>query len=95
MIIEQPYRITIKVASSSLVVIWVASLITFSKRYHPSALFNFFFLISLLAASFLLSMNDNRTGKTSRERSDSPFSFPRQRRSVRPRLYLSIESDSE
>ncbi|KAI3461455.1 hypothetical protein Pfo_018118 [Paulownia fortunei] len=46
-------------------------------------------------ASFLLGMNDNRTGKTSREGSDSPFSFPRQRRSVRPRLYLSIDSDSE
>ncbi|PIN16419.1 hypothetical protein CDL12_10929 [Handroanthus impetiginosus] len=46
-------------------------------------------------ASILLGMNDNRAGKTSRERSDSPFSFPRQRRSVRPRLFLSIGSDSE
>ncbi|KAL0460228.1 UNVERIFIED_CONTAM: E3 SUMO-protein ligase SIZ1 [Sesamum latifolium] len=46
-------------------------------------------------ASLLLGMNDNRSGKTSRERSDSPFTFPRQRRSVRPRLYLSIDSDSE
>ncbi|KAH6765574.1 DNA-binding protein with MIZ/SP-RING zinc finger [Perilla frutescens var. hirtella] len=47
-------------------------------------------------ASFLLGgMNGSRTGKMSRERSDSPFSFPRQRRSVRPRLYLSIDSDSE
>ncbi|XP_011089337.1 E3 SUMO-protein ligase SIZ1 isoform X2 [Sesamum indicum] len=46
-------------------------------------------------ASLLLGINDNRSGKTSRERSDSPFTFPRQRRSVRPRLYLSIDSDSE
>ncbi|PIN16421.1 hypothetical protein CDL12_10931 [Handroanthus impetiginosus] len=46
-------------------------------------------------ASFLLGMDDNRSGKTSRERSESPFSFPRQRRSVRPKLYLPIESDSE
>ncbi|CAA2998183.1 E3 SUMO- ligase SIZ1 isoform X1 [Olea europaea subsp. europaea] len=46
-------------------------------------------------ASLLLGMNDKKSGKTSRERSDSPFSFPRQRRSVRPRLYLSIDSDSE
>lgn len=42
-------------------------------------------------ASLLLGMNDNRSGKPSRERSDSPFSFPRQRR----RLYLSIDSDSD
>ncbi|KAG8371354.1 hypothetical protein BUALT_Bualt13G0079000 [Buddleja alternifolia] len=46
-------------------------------------------------ASLLLRMNDNRSGKTTRERSDSPFQFPRQRRSVRPRLFLSIDSDSE
>ncbi|KAL8057559.1 hypothetical protein ABFS82_04G191500 [Erythranthe guttata] len=46
-------------------------------------------------ASLLPGMNDNRSGKTSRESTDSPFSFPRQRRSVRPRLYLSIDSDSE
>lgn len=47
-------------------------------------------------ASLLLGMNDGRSDKTSsRQRSDSPFSFPRQRRSVRPRLYLSIDSDSE
>ncbi|XP_047970239.1 E3 SUMO-protein ligase SIZ1-like isoform X1 [Salvia hispanica] len=46
-------------------------------------------------ATFMLGMDGNRTGKTSRERTDSPFSFPRQRRSVRPRLYLSIDSDSE
>ncbi|XP_052186366.1 E3 SUMO-protein ligase SIZ1 isoform X2 [Diospyros lotus] len=45
--------------------------------------------------SLLLGMDDNTSGKTSRERSDSPFSFPRQRRSVRPRLYLSINSDSD
>ncbi|XP_058196286.1 E3 SUMO-protein ligase SIZ1-like isoform X2 [Rhododendron vialii] len=45
-------------------------------------------------ASLLLGMNDNRSGKPIRERSDSPFSFPRQRRSVR-RLYLSIDSDSD
>ncbi|KAF5447139.1 hypothetical protein F2P56_032711 [Juglans regia] len=45
-------------------------------------------------ASLLLGMNDGRTDKSSRQRSDSPFSFPRQKRS-RPRLYLSIESDSE
>ncbi|KAI8525930.1 hypothetical protein RHMOL_Rhmol13G0269000 [Rhododendron molle] len=32
-------------------------------------------------ASLLLGMNDHRSGKPSRERSDSPFSFPRQRRS--------------
>ncbi|KAG2673812.1 hypothetical protein I3843_Q033200 [Carya illinoinensis] len=46
-------------------------------------------------ASLLLGMNDGRSDKSSRQRSDSPFSFPRQKRSVRPRLYLSIESDSE
>ncbi|KAL6976571.1 SUMO ligase siz1 [Sarracenia purpurea var. burkii] len=44
-------------------------------------------------ASLHLGMNGNRSCKKSRERSDSPFSFPRQRRSVRPR-YLSIDSDS-
>ncbi|XP_019447901.1 PREDICTED: E3 SUMO-protein ligase SIZ1-like isoform X1 [Lupinus angustifolius] len=46
-------------------------------------------------ASLLLGMNDVRSDKESRQRSDSPFSFPRQKRSVRPRLYLSIDSDSE
>lgn len=47
-------------------------------------------------ASFLLGANDTRTGSRSRERPDSgPFSFPRQRRSVRPRLFLSIDTDSE
>ncbi|KAK1435158.1 hypothetical protein QVD17_00918 [Tagetes erecta] len=46
--------------------------------------------------SLLLGMNGSKSGKTrSRERSDDPFSFPRQKRSVRPRLYLSIETDSE
>ncbi|XP_047317783.1 E3 SUMO-protein ligase SIZ1-like [Impatiens glandulifera] len=47
------------------------------------------------SASLLLSMTDNRNGKTVRERSDSPFTFPRQKRSVRPKLYLSIDTDSE
>ncbi|XP_038682970.1 E3 SUMO-protein ligase SIZ1-like isoform X2 [Tripterygium wilfordii] len=46
-------------------------------------------------ASLLLGMNDGRNEKASRQRSDSPFSFPRQKRSVRQRLYLSIDSDSE
>ncbi|KAG8644574.1 E3 SUMO-protein ligase SIZ1 isoform X2 [Manihot esculenta] len=46
-------------------------------------------------ASLLLGMNDGRSEKSSRQRSDSPFTFPRQKRSVRPRLYLSIDSDSE
>uniref|UniRef100_A0A1J3IMB4 E3 SUMO-protein ligase SIZ1 n=1 Tax=Noccaea caerulescens TaxID=107243 RepID=A0A1J3IMB4_NOCCA len=46
-------------------------------------------------ASLLLGMNDSRQEKASRQRSDSPFSFPRQKRSVRPRMYLSIDSDSE
>ncbi|CAN8255025.1 unnamed protein product [Cochlearia groenlandica] len=47
-------------------------------------------------ASLLLGMNGSRKEKaTSRERSDSPSSFPRQKRSVRPRLFLSIDSDSE
>ncbi|XP_012461744.1 E3 SUMO-protein ligase SIZ1 [Gossypium raimondii] len=47
------------------------------------------------AASLLLGMNDSRNGKSSRQRTESPFSFPRQKRSVRPRLYLSIDSDTE
>ncbi|XP_009601717.1 E3 SUMO-protein ligase SIZ1-like isoform X2 [Nicotiana tomentosiformis] len=55
-------------------------------------------------ASLLLGMNDGvsmksskerSNGPSSRERSDGPFNFPRQRRSVRPRLYLSIDSDTE
>ncbi|KAI3826514.1 hypothetical protein L1987_00562 [Smallanthus sonchifolius] len=45
-------------------------------------------------ASLLRGMSDGRSDKISRERSDSPFSFPRQKRSVRPRLYLSIDTDS-
>ncbi|KAJ6395365.1 hypothetical protein OIU77_020596 [Salix suchowensis] len=46
-------------------------------------------------ASLHPGMNDGRTEKASRQRSDSPFSFPRQKRSVRSRFYLSIDSDSE
>ncbi|KAJ4971171.1 hypothetical protein NE237_004270 [Protea cynaroides] len=48
-------------------------------------------------ASLLLSMNDNRFEKrtTNKQKSDSPFSFPRQPRSVRPRLDLCIDLDSE
>ncbi|KAK7262353.1 hypothetical protein RJT34_29921 [Clitoria ternatea] len=46
-------------------------------------------------ASLLRGMNEVKPGKASRQRSDSPFSFPRQKRSVRPRLYLSIDTDSE
>ncbi|XP_076950206.1 E3 SUMO-protein ligase SIZ1-like isoform X2 [Bidens hawaiensis] len=45
-------------------------------------------------ASLLLGMSEGRSGKVSRERSNSPFSFPRQKRSVRPRPYLSIDTDS-
>ena len=47
----------------------------------------------VFAASLLLGMNDNNKAK--RQRSDKPFSFPRQKRSVRPRMFLSIDSDSE
>ncbi|MBA0881769.1 hypothetical protein Goshw_015825 [Gossypium schwendimanii] len=46
-------------------------------------------------ASLLLGMNESRNGKSSRQRTESPFSFPRQKRSVRPRLYLSIDSDTD
>ncbi|MBA0755827.1 hypothetical protein Gogos_021307, partial [Gossypium gossypioides] len=46
-------------------------------------------------ASLLLGMNDSRNGKSSRQRTEIPFSFPRQKRSVRPRLYLSIDSDTD
>ncbi|KAE8682479.1 E3 SUMO-protein ligase SIZ1 [Hibiscus syriacus] len=46
-------------------------------------------------ASLLLGMNNCRSEKSSRQRSESPFLFPRQKRSVRPRLYPSIDSDSE
>ncbi|KAL8092333.1 E3 SUMO-protein ligase SIZ1-like isoform X1 [Apium graveolens] len=56
-------------------------------------------------ASSLLGRNDNRSSNiptddsrpanTNGEASGSPFTFPRQRRSVRQRFYLSIDSDSE
>ncbi|PPE00971.1 hypothetical protein GOBAR_DD01934 [Gossypium barbadense] len=46
-------------------------------------------------SSLLLGMNESRNGKSSRQRTESPFSFPRQKRSVRPRLYLSIDTDTE
>ncbi|XP_023519583.1 E3 SUMO-protein ligase SIZ1-like [Cucurbita pepo subsp. pepo] len=46
-------------------------------------------------ASLLLGMNDVRHDKASRQRSGSPFSFPRQKRSVRQRMFLSIDSESE
>lgn len=52
-------------------------------------------IIPASTASLLLEMNDGRSEKASRPRSDSPFTFPRQKRSVRQRLYLSIDSDSE
>ncbi|XP_059298412.1 E3 SUMO-protein ligase SIZ1-like [Lycium ferocissimum] len=46
-------------------------------------------------ASLLLGMNDGVSKKSGRERSEGPFNFPRQRHSVRPRLYLTIDSDTE
>ncbi|KAL1817125.1 hypothetical protein ACET3Z_019699 [Daucus carota] len=56
-------------------------------------------------ASLLSDTNDNRSSnlptngstpaKTSRQESGDPFTFPRQRRSVRQRLYHSVESESE
>ncbi|KAL5711385.1 SUMO ligase siz1 [Ranunculus cassubicifolius] len=48
-------------------------------------------------ASLLLSMTDSRSDKsTPSKRLGGPFSHPRQQRTVRPRLYLSIpSSDSE
>ncbi|CAN8252648.1 unnamed protein product [Cochlearia groenlandica] len=46
-------------------------------------------------ASLLLGMNDSRQDKAKKKRPNSPFSFPRQKRSVRPRTFLSIDSDSE
>ncbi|KAJ6793623.1 E3 SUMO-protein ligase SIZ1-like isoform X2 [Iris pallida] len=48
-------------------------------------------------ASLLLSMNGTRSSKStsSSRRSAGPFSHPRQPRSVRPRLHLSIETDSD
>uniref|UniRef100_A0A1D1XLK6 E3 SUMO-protein ligase SIZ1 n=1 Tax=Anthurium amnicola TaxID=1678845 RepID=A0A1D1XLK6_9ARAE len=46
-------------------------------------------------ASLLLNMNDDISdkGATNNQRSDSSFSHPQQPRSVKPRLYLSIDSD--
>ncbi|CAN1249508.1 E3 SUMO-protein ligase SIZ1 [Linum perenne] len=46
-------------------------------------------------ASLLLGMNNGTSEKANHKRTESPFSFPRQKRSVRPRLYLSIDTDSE
>ncbi|PIA38617.1 hypothetical protein AQUCO_02700085v1 [Aquilegia coerulea] len=48
-------------------------------------------------ASLLLSMTDGRSekGTPNKQRLGGPFSHPRQPRSVRPRLYLSIDSDSD
>ncbi|KAL8516075.1 hypothetical protein ACS0TY_014669 [Phlomoides rotata] len=51
--------------------------------------------LPLADETFRLGMNGNRTGKMSMERLDGPFQFPRQRRSVRQKLYLSIDSESE
>ncbi|KAF2300519.1 hypothetical protein GH714_013914 [Hevea brasiliensis] len=61
-------------------------------RYHVNA---FSSGISDMITSLLLGMNDGRSEKASRQRSDSPFTFPRPKRSVRQRLYLSIDSDSD
>ncbi|XP_074366572.1 E3 SUMO-protein ligase SIZ1-like isoform X2 [Apium graveolens] len=44
--------------------------------------------------SFKLPTNGSPSANTSRLES-GPFTFPRQRRSVRPRLYVSVDSDSE
>jgi len=52
------------------------------------------FALSLCAGSFLLGSNGSRSEKI-RGRSDSPFSITHQKRSVKQRLYLSIDSDSE
>ncbi|XP_041989868.1 E3 SUMO-protein ligase SIZ1-like isoform X1 [Salvia splendens] len=46
-------------------------------------------------APLLLGRKDNGSGKTGRERPGSLFSFPRQKRSVRPRFNLSIDTESE
>lgn len=45
-------------------------------------------------ASLLVSRNDGVSMKSSRRRSDGPFNFPRQRRSVR-RRYLNVDPDTE
>ncbi|XP_010922534.1 E3 SUMO-protein ligase SIZ1 isoform X2 [Elaeis guineensis] len=48
------------------------------------------------AASMLQGMDDGRVNKvSSRQRSNGPFSPPRQPRSVRPRLYPSIDAASD
>ena len=52
-------------------------------------------VFSLFADSLLLGMNESRQDKAKKRRSDNPFSFPRQKRSVRPRMFLSIDSDSD
>ncbi|XP_077233010.1 E3 SUMO-protein ligase SIZ1-like isoform X2 [Tasmannia lanceolata] len=49
-------------------------------------------------ASLLLSMNDDRSDKAASKKprfEGGPFSHPKQPRSARPRLYLSIDTDSE
>ncbi|KAG6415415.1 hypothetical protein SASPL_122826 [Salvia splendens] len=46
-------------------------------------------------APLLLGRKGNGSGKTGRERPGSLFSFPRQKRSVRPRFNLSIDTESE
>ncbi|KAH7560992.1 hypothetical protein JRO89_XS10G0155600 [Xanthoceras sorbifolium] len=51
--------------------------------------------VIVLHSSLLLGMSDGRSENPRRQRSDSPFQFPRQKRSVRPRLYLSIDSDTD
>lgn len=43
-------------------------------------------------ASLFLGMDDGGIEQANKQRSGSPFSFPRQRRSVRPRLDLSLDS---
>ncbi|XP_073264554.1 E3 SUMO-protein ligase SIZ1 isoform X5 [Populus alba] len=60
-----------------------------SRQQMPSS------LDSLAGTASSFGINDGRSEKASRQRSDSPFSFPRQKRSVRPRPYLSIDLDSE
>ncbi|KAJ7001951.1 hypothetical protein NC653_012125 [Populus alba x Populus x berolinensis] len=50
-----------------------------SRQQMPSS------LDSLAGTASSFGINDGRSEKASRQRSDSPFSFPRQKRSVRPR----------
>ncbi|GLT81843.1 hypothetical protein SLE2022_002730 [Rubroshorea leprosula] len=52
-------------------------------------------VVSLANPASLLGTNDGRSDGTSRPRSDGPFSVPRQKRSVRPRLNFSIDLDSD